>query len=306
MLSIIIVNYKTPLLTKACISSVMQSSVTNFEIIVVDNASNDNSKEIICSEFSNIIWIQNQENEGFGRANNKGIEIAKGEFILLLNSDVTVKDDTIIKCLEHVKSDNNIGVLGCKLLYPNNSTQKSYYYYIADYNGVLKYNLFLDYIYKFTQPKKIKAVMGAFMMFPSKIFEEVGKFDPDFFMYAEEIHLCYRISKKNYKIVYFEETFAIHHHGASSNSVWSVKQNYLSEALLFYKVKGFMGYCLYHLIFLFNTLTNSILMWKLNNAYRRSFIEMTMAYYSNFFHYLVIPFKFSRKIGNGKRLLRAS
>lgn len=304
MLSVIIVNYKTPQLTKACIESVMKSSFTDFEIIVVDNASNDNSKEIVCSEFSGVVWIQNSSNEGFGRANNLGIDVAKGEYILLLNSDVNVNEDTIEKCIIHLKQDTDIGVLGCKLLNADLSPQKSWYYYIADYKGVLKYNLLLDYLHKFKQPLKIKAVMGAFMMMPTKVVKEAGKFDPDFFMYAEEIELCHRISKRNYKIEYFEDAVAIHDHGASSDNKWAIKQNYLSEALLFYKIRGFWGYKLYHLLFAFNSLTNLVLMWKLDKDYRKGFLGMLKAYYSNFLHYFVIPFKYSRKIGNGERLLK--
>lgn len=303
MLSVIIVNYRTPQLTKTCIESVKKSSFTDLEIIVVDNASNDKSKEIVCSEFSDLRWIQNSNNEGFGRANNLGIDVAQGEYILLLNSDVQVKEDTIEKCIKHLEKNSEIGVLGCKLLNADLSTQKSWYYYIADYKGVLKYNLLLDYFHKFKQPKQIKAVMGAFMMMPTKVLKEAGKFDPDFFMYAEEIELCHRISKKNYKIEYFEGAEAIHDHGASSDNNWAIRQNYLSEALLFYKLRGFWGYKLYHLLFAFNSLTNLVLMWKLDKDYRKGFMEMLGAYYSNFFYYFVIPFKYTRKIGNGKRLL---
>jgi GT2 family glycosyltransferase len=308
-LSIIIVNYKTPDLTFRCIKSIVDNVSIDYEIIIVDNNSKDNSEELITTNFPKIKWINNLNNDGFGRANNIGIKAASGEFVLLLNSDMLILKGTIEACLENVKKDSNIGALGCKLLNEDQSLQKSVYYHIADFEGVLEKNLVYDYLKKPNKNKKpIKAIMGAFMLIPKKVFGEVGLFDPDFFMYGEEMELCHRISKGGYSINYFDEVVAIHKHGASSSNKDNAhKQNFLSTAFLFFKIRGISGYGLYHLIFIMNTITNFFVMWKLDAEWRKtSFWNVQRYYFSNFKYYLIIPFQFKRKIGNGKRILRRS
>ena len=137
-LSIVIVNYKTPKLTYRCIDSINKNyNSNNYEIIVVDNNSGDESKELITSSFLDVKWIDNSKNDGFGRANNIGINHSKGKYILLLNSDILVPKETIESCLNEIKKDAKIGVLGCKLLNEDGSIQKSTYPYIADYEGVI-------------------------------------------------------------------------------------------------------------------------------------------------------------------------
>lgn len=309
-LSIIIVNYKTPLITFRCIESIEKNTNIKggYEIIVVDNNSNDNSEELITAAFSEVIWINKSANDGFGRANNVGITKSQGEYILLLNSDMIIPEGTIETCLNEIEKDSMIGALGCKLLNEDGSFQKSTYPYIADYKGIYRLNLIYDYFNKneIKPELKIKAIMGSFMLIPTKVLNEVGLFDPDFFMYAEEMDLCYRMAKHGYKINYYDQVFAIHKHGASSSDKdGAYQQNYLSTALLFYKIKGLSGYILYHLIFLLNTITNFFAMWLLDEVWRKtSYWNIQRYYFSNFIYYFGIPFLFSRKVGKGKRLLR--
>lgn len=304
-LSIIIVNYKTPELTLRCINSILDSILScPIEIIVVDNYSEDNSEKTITSQFPNIIWINNIQNEGFGRANNIGAKKAKGKFLLFLNSDMLLLNNTISNTLDYIEKNSSIGVLGCKLLNEDMTLQKSTYFYVGDYMGILQNNLLVDYFYK-TKPKKIKAVMGAFMIIPKEVFDSVNGFDPDFFMYAEELDLCSRIESENYKIVYYDKITAIHKHGGSSNgSDWTYKQNYLSNALLYLKVKGIKGYFIYHFLMNVNLYTNMLLIWKMDRNYRKDFWQHQNYYFSNFVNYLKIPFLYSKSMGNGKRLLK--
>lgn len=304
-LSIIIVNYKTPDLTLKCIESIKETvGFNNYEIIVVDNCSNDNSQEIITKKNEDVVWINNPNNDGFGRANNVGISNSKGEYILLINSDVTVLENTIEKCLETIKAEKNIGALGCRLLNEDDSLQKSVYYHTSDYSEILEENLFLDYIYTFKH-KEIKALMGSFLLIPKKVFEQVKGFDPDFFMYCEELDLCRRITSNGYKLKYLDEVSAYHLHGASSSGrSWVRKQTYLSKALLVYKEKGILGYIFYHFLFTINTITNFILMWLLDKGYRKGFWTTQVCYYGNYLHYLTIPFLYSRQYGTEKRILR--
>lgn len=308
-LSIIIVNYKTPLLTTFCIQSVINTiKEIKYEIIVVDNNSNDDSEKKIKSKYPEIIWVQNKINEGFGRANNKGIDVSKGKYLLFLNSDVQVCEKTIDTCLNFCEENKNIGVLGCTILNEDNSLQKSVYFDAASFKSMIVNNLLINYFGGYKN-KKINAIMGSFMLVPKTVIEKVGSFDPDFFLYSEEIELCMRISKAGFKIEYFKEATAYHkHEGSQTNKKMNLRQRYLSNALLYYKIHGLLGYSIYHLTFIINTILNFILMWFINSSYRKDYhkeyYETTYGYISNMFLYLTIPIFYKRRMGNGKRMLR--
>jgi len=304
-LTIIIINYKTTNLVIKCISSIKNTlgDLIDSEVLIVDNNSQDNSEEIITKVFPEVIWINNPTNEGFGRANNIGIKAAKGEYVLLLNSDVIVLPGTIEKCLEALKEDQQIGVLGCKLLNEDGSEQKSTFT-IASFAHLLNQNLLIDKLFKLKEPKD-QAIMGSFMLFPKKVLDEVGGFDPDFFMYSEELELCNRVLKAGYKIEQENSVAVIHEHGGSTlNKTWSIQQRFLSNALLFYKIHGFCGYFAYHGIYITNIITNFSLMWFLDSNYRKSFFTESKLYFSNCFYYIAIPLKFKRRMENGKRILK--
>ena len=309
-LSILIVNYNTKDLTSRCIESIYSTFRGDFEIIVVDNNSVDNSVKFLKENFPEVIIIENQENEGFGRANNRGVAIAKGEYILLLNSDIVVQDETIEKCLNYIEKHLEIGALGCKLLNEDLSEQKSVYYYIDEYSGILKENIFLDKIKLYT-PKEIKAIMGAFMLFKKEDFIKVGGFDPDFFLYSEELELGKRFLRLGKTMCYYTDACAIHkHQGSSVNSKFTLRQRYLSHFLMIRKLKGFFGFYLYLIVYMFNMATNFVFMWFVNKSYRKDYIKSffysTSNFYSIFGKILLLPFKFSRKIGNGRKILKYS
>lgn len=303
-LSIIIVHYKTYALTRQCINSIGYNDT--WEIIIVDNNSQDGSKQKIKNEFPFVKWIENEQNEGFGRANNIGASETKGEFLLFMNSDMLIPENTIENCLQYIRTNPKIGVLGPKLLNEDGSLQKSAYHFIGDHQEILQENLLLDKLLKFKTPP-IKAVMGSFMIIPKDVFRKVNGFDPDFFMYCEELDLCSRIAKIGYKIVYFDSEFAIHKHGGSSTtSEWVVRQTYLSRSLLVLKQKGISGYFIAHFIHHLNFLTNFILMWLLDDRYRKSFWTTNKSYFSNWLNYCKIPFTFNKNLGKGNKLLKSA
>jgi len=309
-LSIIIVNYKTPQLLLRCIDSIANTISKNlmYEIIVVDNCSNDNSREHVISNYPDINWIQKNENDGFGRANNIGIKQSTGEYILLLNSDMVVVENTIEACFNKIKSEQNIGALGCRLLNEDGTLQKSIYHNLLSLSNVLRQNICFDYIFKLKQ-HKIDALMGSFLLIPRKVFDEVGLFDPDFFMYSEEVDLCRRITNYGYSLFYYDDVYAYHKHGASSSDIsWVNKQKLLSHALLIYKAKGFWRYGLYHCLMCLNAIMNFFAMWFVDKSYgaqyRKEYCSTQSYYFCNMKYYLLIPFIYSKKIGHGKRMLR--
>ena len=305
-LSIIIVNYKTPHLTLSCINSIYDTARNiNFEIIVVDNNSQDGSEERITSRFPKVLWIKNPVNEGFGRANNIGIKAAKGEFVLFLNSDVTLITNSLAEAIKCIKNISSPGVLGIKLLNENGTVQE-FTSTIANYQKVLDLNILYSFLNK-NKVYSIEAVMGSFMLIPMKVIDECGAFDPDFFMYSEEIELCNRIKNNGYSINYLDNITAIHKNGGSTpNRKWAEKQSYLSNSLLFFKLKGFFGFSLYHLIILLNFATNFFLMWLKNKSFRDKYWKDISNYFSQIVNYITIPMKYKRTIGNGNLLLKAN
>lgn len=278
---------------------------SEYEIIVVDNDSNDGAGEKITTEFPSVNWMYNSENEGFGRANNMGANAAKGNYLLFLNSDMLVPNNTIERCLDKMEQNDKIGVLGPQLLNEDGTLQKSCYYYVGEHAEILKDNLLLDKLISFKQPS-LKAVMGSFMVIRKEVFTTVGGFDPDFFMYCEELDLCDRIRALGLEITYIDEVHAIHKHGGSSDREWSIRQTYLSRALLVYKRKGIGAYFVSHALFKFNFITNLFLMWLLDKDYRKGFWKSNRAYFFNWLTYWTIPFTFTRILGTGKKLLKSA
>src|ERR1700759_3275630 len=125
-LSIIIVNWNTRDITRDCLRSIREHvSGLTYEVIVVDNASGDGSAEMICSEFPDVRLIANDDNLGFGRANNQAMRVAKGEYLFLLNSDTVILDNAIERLLAFMAADPAIGIAGCKLLFEDRTLQSS-------------------------------------------------------------------------------------------------------------------------------------------------------------------------------------
>lgn len=304
-LSIIIVNYKTPALTEKCIESVFNtvSNAITFEIIVVDNHSEDDSEELVTSVHKNVKWINNPINEGFGRANNLGIQLAKGKFVLLLNSDILLENDAIERSINVISSIPNAGVLGCQPLNMDGSIQR-FTSTIASFRKLIDQNILFNYFFP-ARKLKTNAVMGSFMLFPKTVLTTCGNFDPDFFMYSEEIELCHRVSKKGFQIIHETNITIKHENGGSTpDRRWANRQSYLSSALLFYKIHGFCGYILYHFIKQSNYIMNFLIIWKFNKAFRKDFKIDFINYFSVFKHYFTIPILYSRKTGKGKRILK--
>ncbi len=243
-LSIIIVNYNVKEFLKNLIDSINKASQNlNVEIIVIDNASDDGSVEMIKEKFNQIILIENKTNVGFGKANNQGLRIAKGKYILLLNPDTLVAEDTFTKMIEFFESHSESGMAGCKILNPDGTLQlacrRSFpgpWTAFTKVTGLstlfpkskllARYNLtYLDE----NQTYEVDAISGSFMMMRKEVYDNVGGFDEQFFMYGEDLDLCYRIQKAGYKIYYVHTTQIIHYKGEST------KRSSLDETKIFYQ-----------------------------------------------------------------------
>ncbi|AWW27116.1 glycosyltransferase family 2 protein [Acetobacterium carbinolicum] len=230
-LSIIIVNYKTEELTSNCIDSIIKSNTKglSYEIILVDNASEDGSVEAIKMRFPEVEVIENHENLGFSKANNIGMEVSKGEFLLLLNSDTIVELNTLKGAIAFISDHKHIGALGCKILLPSGKLDPACKRSFPTPLNGLYHSLNLDmafpestrfgaYNLTYVDENKtcsIDCIMGAFMLVPRAVIDVVGMLDEDFFMYGEDIDWCYRIKQAGYQIIYYPEVRIFHHKKAS-------------------------------------------------------------------------------------------
>jgi len=244
-ISIIIINYNTFALTCSCIESIIEHTHNlTYEIILVDNASIECSANLFVEKFPIIKLIKNPVNAGYTGGNNLGIQIAKGDTILLLNSDVILTENSILKCREALKNNREIGLVTCMLKYPDGSIQKqcqplpSVLLTIIELfrlhklipltkRGMLMQNGFFDHLTSIY----CDSVWGTFFMFPGKILKnfENGILPGDFFMYAEDLMWCYRIKKMGYKIYYNANTSVIHYGGASSLEAGMMKYKHQNE-----------------------------------------------------------------------------
>jgi GT2 family glycosyltransferase len=231
-LSIIIVNYNVKKLLEACLHSV-QKAIVNIEaeVIVVDNASSDNSVRHLKPLFPSFTFIQNTSNEGFAKANNKGLATSTGKYILFLNPDTVIPADSILKCIGFMESHPLTGALGVKMFDGEGrylpESKRGFPSPLVSFwklSGVIRifpHSKFFSKYYMghldYETDHEVDVLSGAFMMVKKEVLDKTGGFDERFFMYAEDIDLSYRIQKAGYKNYYFAGTSIIHYKGASTN-----------------------------------------------------------------------------------------
>lgn len=235
-LSIIILSYNTKDITDEClkrlqvaVDRVQEKLGNKAQVIVLDNASSDGSQDYIKKNHPWVEFIESKENTGYSKGNNIALRKTKYPLILFLNSDVFLEEDTLIKALECFKNPD-LDVLGPKLLYEDNSFQSSagnlpnlvnIPFWILGLSLIPPIAQFTfpyhpNYKEYFEKMRNVGWVSGAFFMMKRKIYEKVGGFDEDLFMYCEEVEFCKRIKMAGYKIWYVPTIKVIHLHGASS------------------------------------------------------------------------------------------
>lgn len=243
-LSVIIVSYNVRFFLEQCLHSVM-NAIKNMdaEILVADNNSADGSVAMIKEKFPEIILIENDKNLGFAVANNKAIARSSGEYILLLNPDTLVEEDTFTRSLDFMDRSPDIGALGVKLIdgkgnfLPESKrglpTPWVAFYKIFGLSSLFpESKKFGKYHLSYLDRDKIHDVdvlCGAFMLIRKKTLEKTGLLDESFFMYGEDIDLSYRITQAGYRVVYFPETTIIHYKGEST------RKGSLNYVYLFYR-----------------------------------------------------------------------
>ncbi|MFC2103984.1 glycosyltransferase family 2 protein [Bacteroidota bacterium] len=242
-LSIIIVNYNVKHFLEQCLISVYNaSSKINSEIFVVDNNSVDGSCAMVKERFPEVNLIENKKNYGFSYANNQAIKKSTGQYVLLLNPDTVVEEDSFEKCIQFMDSNSETGGLTVKMIdgkgnfLPESKralpTPKVAFYKIFGLAKIFpKSKKFARYYLgnlKNNQINEIDILPGAFMFLRKETLEKIGYFDEDYFMYGEDVDLSFRILKAGYKNFYFPETTIIHYKGEST------KKGSLNYVYVFY------------------------------------------------------------------------
>ncbi len=242
--SIIIINYNTKELLRNCLNSIFINLKGEFEVIVVDNNSSDESVSMIKKEFKNkVLLIENKKNKGFGSANNQAVHLAVGKFLFFLNSD-TIINNNILKNIYSKMKNNNIGILAPCLLLKNGEKQK---YAYGKFPNL--FNSVLEKIKKDTNHHNIDWVSGAAFIIRKDVFNKIEGFDENYFMYFEDIDLCKKVKNLNYKIIVNNETSLIHLGGKSiSKGVDRKKLYYKSQDYFYNKHYGILSFQLLRLL----------------------------------------------------------
>ena len=242
-LSIIIVNWNSAEYLKRCLKSIYNNiREMSFEVIVVDNASYDGCEEIIRCEFPGVIFIQSNLNLGFAKANNMGFRRSCGRNILFLNPDTEILGEAVSWMLTTLRSRSDAGTIGCRLVNSDLSLQTNS---IQPFPTILNQLLDIEYLkmkapgLKFwgisplfsgdIKPQEVQVISGACLMVKRELFEKVGNFSEEYFMYSEDIDLCYKINRLGYKSYYLGGAMVIHHGGGSTKNE---ETDYFGAALM--------------------------------------------------------------------------
>ncbi len=264
--SIIILNYNTFQLTCNCIQSINEfTSGITYEIILVDNNSNECSADLFKEKFPNIILVKSIINGGFAKGNNLGITEAKGEFILLLNSDTYLTEDAISKTYLSSKSINQNGIFSCRMTYPDGEIQhtarrfRSIRWELLDLFRIVLYilpysaraQLMLGKYFNSDFSTTCDWLNGAFFMFPKFILNKLPnqKLDERFFMYGEDHLWCWQFGKLGYSSYFLHEATIMHINNGSTSKE---KQLGLRKLMLKHELdimKERKGFGLYYIFF---------------------------------------------------------
>lgn len=269
-LSILIINWNTRKMLRDCLTSVFEGAPEGrrYEVIVVDNASEDGSQAMVRSEFPQVTMIMNDENRGFAAANNQAMAIASGANILLLNSDTLIHGDVLARSLEYMDAHWHVGAMGCRVLNADGSLQHSTSQFPSFLN--LAYQTFgLDRVTAVSAFRKyrmldwdrlsecyVETISGCFLLVRKQCIDAVGMLDEDFFFFGEETDWCRRIQEAGWRVAFAPVGDITHFGGGSSGALNHRRDLMLTEATvrLHRKHSGlFTALCVYLVLLAFNS-----------------------------------------------------
>lgn len=228
-LSIIIVTWNTVQITLKCVQTI-NKFLDNPEIIIVDNGSKDNTVELLSKE-KNVKVVENHANLGFAKANNIGLHYASHKYILFMNSDIELIDNSINDLFKYFQDKNKIGIIGPKFLNPDLTEQASVFPKQSAINAFREFylnqkNSYSKYTPNTEKPIKVWAISGGCILTRKSFFTSIGGWNEKYFFYFEDMDLCRKINKIGKNVIYYPSCKIIHRHGASgakladSNNQW--------------------------------------------------------------------------------------
>jgi len=269
-LSVVIVNWNTCKLLEKCLVSVFSNPPDQeFEVWIVDNASTDQSVPMVRETFPRVNLIINDTNLGFSGANNQAIRRCKGEYVLLLNPDTEVRSNALDFLIDTMENHPEVGGAGAKILNPDGTLQISCYpeptlsrelWRLFQLDRVRHYGSYDFVAWNPDHSREVDVIQGACLILRTRALEEVGLLDEDYFMYTEEVDLCFRLRKAHWRLVWVPQANVVHYGGQATQQVATEMflELYRSKILYFYKHHGWLSASLYKLIVFAATLARLI------------------------------------------------
>jgi GT2 family glycosyltransferase len=282
MVTVVMVSYNTRELTVQAITTLIQNCSLPLEIIVVDNASTDETVETVQNTFPDVKLVQNNQNVGFGMANNQGFELATNDLVLLLNTDAFIRQGCVEKLVDTIYSDAKIGVVGPRILNEDGTLQPSVHPFPGPLRAVLEY-WWLERLFPSGTPlgsyrnwsyavqSDVPWLIGACMLVRKSVIDETAGFSKEFFMYAEETDWQKRISNSGWRIVFTPKAECIHLGGASGGIAdLKVRSEFFrSQDIYLQKHSGTLGLVIFRVV-LIGSLLVRILGWSAKSLAKRS------------------------------------
>jgi len=242
-ISVAVVSYNTCDLLRHCLTALLARQAAGearLEITVADNGSADGSVEMVCAEFPSVQIVETGGNLGFGRANNAALENARGRYVCLVNSDAVVLPGALALARAQMDAHPDIGLVGGQLLWPDGRLQTSWGH-DPTLSGVLAEQTFWGAVRDRVRPSPappsgnagsgpfdVDQICGAFMLIRREAWQQVGGFDPAYFMYNEDVDLNVRLRRSGWRVVFLPEAKITHHLGASSSADWQKRARMVS------------------------------------------------------------------------------
>lgn len=285
-LSIVIVNWNVKDLLQNCLVSIFEHTANvKFEVIVVDNASPDQSEvtAMMHSQFPQVKYIPNNNNLGFAKANNQAIILAQGEFVLLMNPDTELRENSLLRVVQHLRENEEIGICGCKILNTDHTIQPSVRSFPSLGSQIiimLKLHHFfpnmkiLRNYYKkdfdYNQPQEVDQVRGAFFMMRKQMIEKVGLLDDKYWIWFEEVDYCQRAKEVAWQVFYLPTAEVFHHWGQSFQKQERFKKQFwFNNSLLryFWKHGSVFSFAILVLLYPLSLLITLLLQTAVKNKY---------------------------------------
>lgn len=249
-LSIILVSWNTRALLADCLASVYAHAPSvPYEVLVVDNASSDDSAQMVRAQFPQARLIESPTNVGFAQGNNLAVPLCRGEYLLLLNPDTVVKPDAFDSLVRFLDANPQAGAVGSMLLNPDETLQPSCHpapklsrelWRLFHLDKIRPYGSYRMHDWSTDQPREVDVIQGASLLLRREIVDRIGFLDGDYFMYSEEVDLCYRMQQAGWRLYWEPRSRVIHYGGQSTKLVAAdmFQQLYLGKLKYFRKHYG--------------------------------------------------------------------